>query len=240
MKRNSHFLSAEWNNLIMANYACPKEILLPFLPHKTELDFYKNETYVSLVGFMFLNTNIKGFSIPYHINFEEVNLRFYVKYNDNGNWKRGTVFIKEIVPKPAISFIANSLYKEKYSTMKMKHFHIEKNDVIETCYEWKYNAKWNKLTAECHKKSLPMRINSEEEFIAEHYWGYTKYNDTRTYQYEVEHPRWEVFQVSNYIIDCDFKGIYGDEFSFLANTKPSSVFMAKGSEVRIHNKTVLP
>jgi len=240
MKRNSHFLSAEWNNLIMANYACPKEILLPFLPHKTELDFYKNETYVSLVGFMFLNTNIKGFSIPYHINFEEVNLRFYVKYNDNGNWKRGTVFIKEIVPKPAISFIANSLYKEKYSTMKMKHFHIEKNDVIETCYEWKYNDKWNKLTAECHKKSLPMRINSEEEFIAEHYWGYTKYNDTRTYQYEVEHPRWEVFQVSNYIIDCDFKGIYGDEFSFLANTKPSSVFMAKGSEVRIHNKTVLP
>ena len=240
MKRNSHFLSAEWNNLIMANYAGPKEIILPFLPHKTELDFYKNETYVSLVGFMFLNTNIKGFSIPYHINFEEVNLRFYVKYNDNGNWKRGTVFIKEIVPKPAISFIANRLFKEKYSTMKMKHFHIEKNDVIETCYEWKYNDKWNKLTAECHKKSLPMRINSEEEFIAEHYWGYTKYNDTRTYQYEVEHPRWEVFQVSNYIIDCDFKGIYGDEFSFLANTKPSSVFMAKGSEVRIHNKTVLP
>ena len=84
-----------------------------------------------------------------------------------------------------------------------------------------------------------MRINSEEEFIAEHYWGYTKYNDTKTYQYEVEHPRWEIFNVSDYIIDCDFKGIYGEEFSFLANTKPSSVFMAKGSEVRIHNKSVL-
>ncbi|HEY5406581.1 MAG TPA: DUF2071 domain-containing protein [Ginsengibacter sp.] len=235
----SHFLHAEWNNLIMANYVVPKEILQPFVPYKTELDFYKNETFVSLVGFMFLNTSIKGFSVPYHVNFEEVNLRFYVKRNDNGKWKRGTVFIKEIVPKPAISFIANTLFREKYSTMKMKHFHIEKGDVIETCYEWKYKNKWNKLTAECHKKSLPMRINSEEEFIAEHYWGYTKYNDTRSYEYEVEHPRWEIFQVSDYIVDCDFKGIYGDEFSFLSNIKPSSVFMAKGSEVRIYNKTAL-
>ena len=223
----------------MANYVVPKETLLPYVPNKTELDFYKDETYVSLVGFMFLNTRIKGFSIPHHTNFEEVNLRFYVKHNDGGNWKRGTVFIKEIVPKPAISFVANKLYNEKYTTMKMKHFHVEKNNFIETCYEWEYKNKWNKLKAVCHKKSLPMRINSQEEFIAEHYWGYSKYNDNKTYEYEVWHPRWEIFQVSDYIIDCDFKEIYGNEFSFLKETKPSSVFMAKGSEIRIHNKTTL-
>lgn len=236
---SSHFLHAEWNNLIMANYVVPKELLLPYIPAATELDFYKGKTYISLVGFMFLNTRIRGLSVPYHINFEEVNLRFYVKHNDRGSWKRGTVFIKEIVPKPAISFVANRLFKEKYSTMKMKHFHIEKPDVIETCYEWKYKNKWNKLMAACHKKSSPMRIDSEEEFIAEHYWGYTKYNGTRTYEYEVEHPRWEIFHVSDYTIECDFKGIYGDEFSFLKEIKPSSVFMAKGSEVRIYPKITL-
>jgi len=236
----SHFLHAEWNNLIMANYVVPKELLSPFIPYKTELDLYKEKTFVSLVGFMFLNTRILGLSVPYHINFEEVNLRFYVKYHDRGKWKRGTVFIKEIVPKPAISFIANNIFREKYSTMKMKHFHIEKSDVIETCYEWKYKNKWNKLAASSQKKSLPMRINSEEEFIAEHYWGYTKYNENKTYEYEVNHPRWEIFKVLNYTINCDFSGIYGDEFSFLSNTKPSSVFMAKGSEVRIHSKQTLP
>lgn len=235
----SHFLHAEWNNLIMANYAVPEELLNPYLPYKTELDVYHGKIFVSLVGFMFLNTRIRGFSVPYHVNFEEVNLRFYVKHNDNGKWKRGTVFIKEIVPKPAISFIANNLFKEKYATMKMKHFHVEKDDIIETCYEWKFNNKWNRLAASCHKRSQPMAKESEEEFIAEHYWGYTKYKENKTYEYEVMHPRWEIFTVSDYTIKCDFKGIYGDEFAFLKNAKPSSVFMAKGSEVRIHTKKEL-
>jgi len=240
MKMNSHFLQAEWNNLIMANYVVPKEMLTPFIPYKTELDYFKGNTFVSLVGFLFLNTRILGLSVPYHMNFEEVNLRFYVKYNDRGKWKRGTVFIKEIVPKPAISFLANNIYGEKYSTMKMKHFHIEKDDEIETCYEWEYKNKWNKLAASSQKKSSPMRINSEEEFIAEHYWGYTKFNNEKTYEYEVSHARWEIFKVLNYTIDCDFGGIYGNEFSILSDAVPSSVFMAKGSEIKIHNKKILP
>ena len=235
----SHFLRTEWNNLIMANYVVPKELLLPFIPAKTELDFFEGKTFVSLVGFMFLNTRILGFSIPNHVNFEEVNLRFYVKYNDHGKWKRGTVFIKEIVPRFAISFFARFLYREKYSTMKMRHFHIKKADEIETCYEWKYKNKWNKLVASAQEKSWPMRMNSEEEFIAEHYWGYTKYNGNITYEYEVNHPRWEIFNVLNYTIDCDFSGIYGTEFSFLADAVPSSVFMAKGSEVKIYHKKSL-
>ena len=235
----SHFLHAEWNNLIMANYVVPKELLLPYVPYKTELDFHNGETFVSLVGLMFLNTRIRGFNIPYHINFEEVNLRFYVKFNDRGKWKRGTVFIKEIVPRPAISFIAKRFYRENYSTMKMKHFHIEQGEEIETCYEWKFKDKWNKISASCHKKSQPMRINSIEEFIAEHYWGFTKYKEDKTYEYEVMHPRWEIFKVNKYIVDCDFEGIYGKQFSFLAKENPSSVFMAKGSEVRIHAKKIL-
>src|SRR5450432_606247 len=200
----SHFLHAAWNNLIMANYVVPEKLLSPYIPDKTELDFYEGKTYISLVGFMFLNTRILGFSIPRHINFEEVNLRFYVKYNDHGKWKRGAVFIKEIVPRFAISLFANFLYGEKYSTMKMRHFHGKKGGETETSYEWKYKNKWNKLSALTQKESVPMLINSEEEFIAEHYWGYTKYNENTTYEYEVNHPRWEIFKVLNYTIDCDF------------------------------------
>ena len=240
MKLVTHFLRADWNNLIMANYVVAPEVLYPYIPRGTELDFYKGDAYISLVGFMFLNTRIRGFSIPNHINFEKVNLRFYVKHCDGSQWKRGTVYIKEIVPKPAISFIANSLYGENYATMKVKHFHIEKEEQIETCYNWKFKDKWNTLSATCAKKSLPMRINSEEEFIAEHYWGYSKHAADKTIEYEVVHPQWEIFKVAGYKIDCDFAGIYGDTFSFLADLTPASVFMAKGSEVRIHTKTVMP
>ncbi len=235
----SHFLHAAWNNLIMANYSISPDLLSPFVPHKTQLDSFEGKTFVSLVGFMFLNTKILGFGVPYHINFEEVNLRFYVKHNNNGNWMRGVTFIKEIVPKPAITLLANNLYKEKYATMKMKHFHHESDAGLETGYEWKGKDKWHALTTISQKKSSPMRAGSEEEFIAEHYWGFTKVNETKTYAYEVQHSRWEIFPVTEYKIDCDFASLYGREFSFLNNEKPSSVFMAKGSEVKIFRKKTL-
>ncbi len=230
------FLTAEWNNLIMANYIIDPAILKPYLPNKTELDFYKGNCYVSLIGFMFEKTKLLGVKIPFHKNFEEVNLRFYVRYNDNGEWKRGAVFIKEIVPKPAISIIANSLYNEKYCTMRMKHFYTQKENEIHLGYHWKFKNKWNKLEATATTEALPMQPGSEEEFIAEHYWGYSKYNAQTTFEYAVQHPSWKVYAVKNYLIDCDFTTLYGKEFSFLQDINPNSVFMAQGSPISILKK----
>ncbi len=232
----STFLTAEWNNLIMANYIIDPAILKPYLPNKTELDFYKGNCYVSLIGFMFEKTKLLGVKIPFHKNFEEVNLRFYVRYNDNGEWKRGAVFIKEIVPKPAISIIANSLYNEKYCTMRMKHFYTQKENEIHLGYHWKFKNKWNKLEATATTEALPMQPGSEEEFIAEHYWGYSKYNAQTTFEYAVQHPSWKVYAVKNYLIDCDFTTLYGKEFSFLQDINPNSVFMAQGSPISILKK----
>lgn len=235
----THFLRAEWNNLIMANYVVPKELLLPYLPAKTELGFFEGNTFVSLVGFMFLNTKVLGMSVPMHVNFEEVNLRFYVRYNDRGSWKKGVVFIKEIVPKMAISFIANNVYSEKYTTMKMKHFHCDREEGFEARYEWKYQNKWNKISAVTDKRSKKIVPGSCEDFFANHYWGYSKHSDTRTYEYHVEHPVWETLKVLSYSVDCDFGNLYGDDFSFLNDEMPSSVLMTKGSEIRIHHKRTL-
>ncbi|MDQ2863916.1 MAG: DUF2071 domain-containing protein [Bacteroidota bacterium] len=49
----SHFLRAEWNNLIMANYAVPEELLTPYLPYKTELDMYHGKYSLALLGLYF-------------------------------------------------------------------------------------------------------------------------------------------------------------------------------------------
>lgn len=132
-----NFLQAEWRKLAIINYEINPDILLPYLPKGTELDFYEGKCYVSLVGFMFLNTKLLGLPIPFHRNFEEVNLRFYVKKKENGIWKRGVVFIKEIVPKPALSLVANSIYKENYHTMPMKNQIHEKEDELLIRYSWK-------------------------------------------------------------------------------------------------------
>lgn len=230
------FLTAEWNNLIMANYVIDPSLLLPYLPNKTELDVYNGNVYVSLIGFMFENTRLLGVKIPFHVNFEEVNLRFYVRYFENGEWKRGAVFIKEIVPKPAISFIANTLYNEQYSTMRMKHFFNESKEGIQLGYHWKYKDKWNRIEAVTQNASVPMQPGSEEEFIAEHYWGYSKYNDTTTVEYAVQHPRWEIYPVKEYTIDCDFNALYGNQFAMLQTAVPNSVFVAKGSAISILHK----
>ncbi|MEP7255521.1 MAG: DUF2071 domain-containing protein [Ferruginibacter sp.] len=235
----SIFLTADWKNLIMANYIVDPAILKPYLPNKTELDIFNGNIYVSLVGFMFMNTRLLGLKIPFHINFEEVNLRFYVRYNDNGEWKRGTVFIKEIVPKPAISFIANTIYHEKYATKKMDHFFIDKEQVFSIGYQWKHQNKWNKMEVVTEKTALPMQAGSEEEFIAEHYRGYSKYDHTTTYEYHVQHPAWKVYRVKNYLIDCDFTSLYGTAFSALQHSKPNSVFVAEGSAISVLKKRKL-
>ena len=233
------FLTAEWKDLILANYIVDPAVLKPYLPPKTELDTFNGNVYVSLVGFMFIKTRIKGFRIPFHENFEEVNLRFYVKYNDNGAWKRGTVFIKEIVPKRAISFVANTFFKEKYSTKSMGHFFREAENEISLGYNWRHFYKWHYLEATIEKTALPMKPGSEEEFIAEHYWGYSKYNEHTTFEYNVQHPAWKIYPVKRYRVDCDFKTNYGSQFAFLQHAKPNSIFVAEGSPVSVLKKRKL-
>lgn len=226
----STFLSAEWRKLAMANYAVDNEILRDFIPPKTELDFWNNTCYVSLVGFMFINTRLKGIKIPFHTNFEEVNLRFYVRYKDGADWKRGVVFIKEIVPRPTLTLVANTLYKEHYETLPMKHTWQTLGDNLTVEYQWKKKA-WNSLKVTTSDQLTEIGTGIEEEFITEHYWGYTKVNEQTTSEYGVEHPRWKVYPTKDYSIQVDFEAVYGKPFGFLTTQKPTSVFLAEGSEI---------
>lgn len=222
----------------MANYAVDKKLITPYLPHHTELDLWNGICYISLVGFMFLDTKVRGLRIPFHTNFEEVNLRFYVRYKDHGEWKRGVVFIKEIVPKPSLTFVANTLYKEKYETMPMRHFWQMTDDRLIVEYKWKKRT-WNSISVVANKEPTKIDIGSEEEFITEHYWGYTKIGDKRTSEYGVEHPRWEIYQTIEYTIDVDFADVYGPPFGLLHAQTPVSVFLAEGSEIQVKEGRVL-
>lgn len=229
-----NFLKAEWRKLAIINYEIDPEILLPYLPKGTELDFYKGRCYVSLVGFMFLNTKLLGFPIPFHRNFEEVNLRFYVKKKEKGAWKRGVVFIKEIVPKPALSFVANSIYKENYHTMPMKNQIHEKEGELLIRYSWK-DKSWHSIQIMADSTPKTMKENSEFEFITEHYFGFTK-KENITSEYEVCHPKWEYYTIKDHQLDIDFQNIYGNDFECLNHQEPTSVMLAEGSEIEVRTK----
>lgn len=233
---NDSFLTANWKNLALINYEVNPSILEKYLPKGTEIDLYEGKCYVSLVGFLFQNTKLLGWKIPFHTNFEEVNLRFYVKCFENNEWKRGVVFIKEIVPKPALTLVANTIFKEHYQTLPMKHRILETEDNIEFEYQWKMYNIWNSIGVLTQKDLIPILENTEAEFICEHYFGYTKKNNLITFEYEVKHPRWEQYKVVQTEIKVNFEAVYGSDFGFLKNTDPSSVIVAKGSEISVENK----
>ncbi|KPM48484.1 YqjF family protein [Jiulongibacter sediminis] len=233
------FLKAEWRKLAIANYQVEPEMLAKYLPFGTELDFWEGKCFVSLVGFVFVNTKLLGVKIPFHVHFEEVNLRFYVKRWDGVSWKRGVVFVKEIVPKPALTFVANAIYKENYETSKMKHMWSRDKENLSVCYEWQKDSKWNKFCVSGSTDLVNIASGSETEFITEHYWGYAKASEGQTVEYEVTHPRWNVYEVNDYNIAVDFGLVYGAEWSFLSNSEPVSVMLAEGSEITVEkNKKI--
>jgi uncharacterized protein len=233
MQTSNPFLTAEWRKLAMANYEVNPEILAPFVPAKTELDFYEGRCYVSLVGFMFVNTRVRGIAIPLHVNFEEVNLRFYVSFKDHGRIKRGVVFIKEIVPRRAITFVANTLYGEKYETMPMEHAWLQNQKRMDVTYRWKKDGQWNGFEINALNTPIDIAENSEEDFITNHFWGYTRIDANATSEYEVTHPVWSIYPVERYKINVDFGKVYGETFHFLTAAKPVSVYLAEGSEIAV-------
>ncbi len=233
------FLKAEWRKLAIANYSINPDILKKYLPSNTELDLWEGKCYVSLVGFMFLNTKMMGIKVPFHVNFEEVNLRFYVKHLENGVWKRGVVFIKELVPKSALTLVANTLYKEHYQTVPMNHTWIENESEIEVNYNWEMDKSNQSFIVKSENRLLEIPEESEAEFITEHYWGYTKITENKTFEYEVTHPRWKIYTVKEFQLEVDFKLNYGTDFEILNQLQPISVFLAEGSEITVENKKTI-
>lgn len=224
------FLTARWEDLILVNYEVDASLLADRVPCGTSIDLMDGRCFVSLVAFMFRGTRVGGLPIFFHTDFEEVNLRFYVKREMGAEIRRGVVFIKEIVPRFAVAAVARFLYGEPYSAWKMRH-RISGTSVQ---YEWVKGTSYNRLSVECGESIGVPEEGSHGEFIIEHYWGYTKRSERRTDEYKVEHPKWRLHRVSNPKIDVDFAATYGREFDFLSDQKPYSVLLAKGSEISVY------
>jgi uncharacterized protein len=223
------FLTAEWRSLVMLNYAIDPAILASLVPRGVELDLWQGEALVSMVGFRFLDTRLLGVAVPWHRDFDEVNLRFYVRRKMEGEWRRGVTFIREIVPKRAIAATARAFYNEPYLALPMRHRIVLRS----YRYEWRWCDRWQSLSAEVTGAAAAMPAGSDEEFIFEHYWGYTRQRDGGTVEYRVEHPRWDVWQTTNARLDCDVAGLYGPQFTEALSAPPRSAFVAEGSPVSV-------
>jgi len=205
-------------------------LLRSFLPEGLELDLVDGKAYISLVAFDFLETRVFGFKWPFHTNFPEINLRFYVRQNE----ERGVVFIAELVPRPLIALIAKLIYNEPYQTCRM-HSKVEAAaESIEVSHEIACAGSKHRILLKAEKQKFLPEQSSVEHFFKEHKWGFGKTHKGKTSRYEVNHPFWECHPVLDYKLEFDFGKIYGAGFAFLNSESPYSVILASGSEVYVY------
>ena len=234
--KSRRFLTAEWRHLLMLNYEIDPAILQSIVPVGTELDFWNGKTFLSMVGFQFLNTKVLGVPVPWHRNFEEVNLRFYVRRRVGNEVRRGVVFIQEVVPRWAIAAIARWIYNEGYINCAMdSHIELptEQRDGS-IVYGWGRGADRKQIAAEFAGVPVLPDAQSQEAFIAEHYWGYVNQRRHSVVEYAVAHPPWRLWPASKAMLHCDVAGWYGKQYAQALNSEPSSAFVAEGSAVTVH------
>jgi uncharacterized protein len=230
------FLTAEWRNLVMLNYEVDPALLRGLVPRGTELDAWSGRTFVSLVGFLFADTRLLGVPVPFHRTFEEVNLRFYVRRTVDGEVRRAVTFIKELVPRIAIARVARLAYNEPYDAVPMRHAYGsvgERGVPAFVEYGWRVGGEWGRMRVTPVGAGAVAEPGSEEEFITEHYWGYTRQRDGYTVEYRVAHPRWRVWPVEDVQLAGDMAAVYGAELARVLESAPSSAFLADGSGVAV-------
>lgn len=233
--RTAPFLTAQWRDLVLVNYEIDPALLRDRVPRGIELDFHEGRTFVSVVGFRFLDTRVLGFAIPFHRDFPEVNLRYYVKREVNGEVRRGVVFLRELVPLPAIAWVARWLYNEPYRTVSMKSEVVPptKERRGRAAHRFRANGIDYGVSAEFEGEPRPLVHGSLEEFIAEHYWGYGTRRDGSLVEYQVEHPPWRAWRAESFEVVGDLGAYYGEPFVATLRAAPTSVFVAEGSEVSV-------
>jgi len=228
------FLSAEWCDLLMLNYEADPANLQKYVPAGTELDSFGGKIYLSLVGFRFCRTKLLGtIPVPFHTDFEEINLRFYVRHREGDELRRGVVFIAEIVPKRVIAYTARLFYGENYVRRPMTHRVLTNESKMEAEYSWRSGNGWCSLKADTSGTPALPAEGSLEQFITEHYWGYSRRSNGGTVEYHVSHAPWKVWTATHAQFSGNTSDLYGGKLAELLTKAPASAFIADGSLVKV-------
>jgi uncharacterized protein YqjF (DUF2071 family) len=238
---NRPFLTATWQHLLFLNYAVDPALARRLVPRGTELDLLDGTALVSIVAFRFLDTRLLGVPVPFHRDFDEVNLRAYVRRRARGRWTRGVVFVRELVPRPAIAWTARLAYNEPYRAVPMRH-HIELSAEHGGTlrYEWRQAGAWQQVRAAVSGAPVPIDPDSDIGFVTEHYAGFTPQRDGSTVEYQVAHPRWNVWCATESSLQCNVQAVYGADWVAPLSAAPVSAFVCDGAPVSISFPAVLP
>ena len=235
MHNQKVFLTANWDYLLLVNYAVPKHILTPLLPEACELSLWKGQAFISVVGFQFNNTRVFKIKWPGFTHFLEINLQFYLHYKG----RRAVRFIREYVPSHLITGIARVTYNEPYKTRTITSSFEKTKEKLNLEYGMPVKNHPFIIRASADNKPYTPDRNSAEFFFKEHDLGVGQTRKGKTLLYSVHHPEWRMFPVKNHFIEIDWGFFFSSKFTFLNGRNPDSVFLAEGSTVKVYKYTVL-
>lgn len=232
------FLTAQWRNLMIVTYAVEPLHLIDRVPTGTTLDSWREQTFVSLVGFQFRNTRVLGAPVPFHRAFEEVNLRFYVRRVVGDEVRPGVVFLRELIPRSIVGGMARLLYREPYRVVPMRSV-VEPGPPPRVRYEWNLSGRWCALSGTGDGQGAEATPGSLDAFLTQRHWGYNGEPGKETLEYRVDHPGWRLWLARSTEVDCDAAPLCGDALARQLTT-PISVLIADGSAVMVHWRSKIP
>ncbi|MFO0799825.1 MAG: DUF2071 domain-containing protein [Gemmataceae bacterium] len=227
-----NFLTARWCHLILANYPVPDELVRPHLPPGIEPDRRDGTAWCSLVGFQFLDTRVLGVSWPGYRHFPEWNLRVYARRGD----ERGVAFVREFVPQRLVAGLARLVYNEPYRAARMTMDVQDAPAAVTARYTVEWGGRVHSLRAAGSKPAVRPGPESVEHWFKEHSWGYGTSRRGRLIRYEVSHPEWDVYPVTDFAADVDWGTLYGPAWAGMTGREPASVVLAAGSAVSVYPK----
>ncbi len=236
------FLTASWLDLVLLTWQVDAELLATVMPAGLDPDRRPGDPegvgYVSLVAFRFVDTRVHGIAVPLHGSFPEINLRTYVRERE-GLRRRGVTFVAELVPKPAISAIANLLYHEHYRTVPMEcdAHDTATGERVFSCHV-RLGEREHGLTIRGARPAIVPAADSVEHFFKEHEWGFGRDGDGQTVVYRVEHPEWGIYPTSRELLELrfGFSELYGAPWDSLDDRDPDHIAFAVGSNVAVFPK----
>lgn len=232
------FLVAHWENLVVATFEAEQKLLLPYLPRGTELNEWNGKYCMSLVGFRFSKARFCGIPSPFYRSFPELNLRFYVREKIKSGWRKGVVFIKEIVPSRLVGWVAKWLYHENFAALPIQQSIFEDSDGRHLEYHWKIKNQPNYFKC-CYSATAELpESGSLAAFIHSHNTAYTKDNN-RTYTFTIDHPEWKIYPGLSYALQLDAGSIYGQDFSEAFKQQPLALFLLDGSKTNVSSPRLL-
>jgi hypothetical protein len=140
-----------------------------------------------------------------------------------------------MVPLFLVAETARLTYNEPYRTVPMQHTIVKTNGELQTV-EYLFGGGRDQCRFALHVEEplYVMDRGSEEEFLCQRAWGYTRQRNGGTIEYKVEHARWRIWPGSRHELAGPLETFYDPPLPTILSGAPQSAFIADGSAVAVH------